>query len=79
MARSVFWWYILPIVPGYIVFTIGTMQFRPEKSISILIISASMALIVGGGVYWLNRYYTSKKLQTRIDKLNEWISELESM
>jgi len=78
LTRSIFWWYLLPIIPSFIAFTIGVMQINPEKSIPILIISVSAALIVGGGVYWRNRYYASKKLQIRIDKLHKWISELES-
>jgi len=78
LLRSVFWWYLLPIIPGFIAFTIGMAQSVPGKSLLMLLILVPTALIGGGGVYWLNRYYASKKLQIRIDKLREWISALES-
>jgi len=78
LGRNIFWWYLLPLIPGFIAFTIGMAQLSHGRSLQTLTKVGSAALILGGGVFWLNRYYASKKLQRRIDKLNELISVLES-
>ncbi len=82
LQRSVFWWTLLPLIPGLIVFIIGMMQFiMPEITLTILIIfGSSMVLSIGGVVFWLTRHHVQGKgdLQIKINKLNNWISELES-
>ena len=78
LVRSIFWWYLLPLIPGFIAFTIGMAQSIHGKFLQTSLKLGFLALITGGFVYWLNRYYASKKLQRRIDKLNELISVLES-
>jgi len=82
LQRSIFWWALLPLIPGLIVFIIGMIQnIMPEISLTILIIfGSSMVLSIGGVVFWLTRHHVKGKgeLQIRIDKLSNWISELES-
>ncbi len=77
LGRNVFWWYILPIVPGFLTLTVGMVQLVPEKALLILLVLGSTALIVGGVTIWLNRFYSSKKLQIRIVKLREYTTVLE--
>jgi hypothetical protein len=76
LARNVFWWYLLPFIPGFITFCSGRIQLEPENSLQILMFAVSV-FIFGGGVYWLNRYRCNKKLQPRIDKLRACIVALE--
>lgn len=78
LGRNVFWWYILPIVPGLLTLIIGMVELVPEKALLIILVLGSAALIVGGVVFWLNRFYSSNKLLIRIVKLREHITELES-
>lgn len=78
LARNIFWWYLLPLIPGFVFFTFGFMQLIPDKSTFTLIVVGSTFATVFGIVFWLNRFVATKKLQTKIDSLNSWITKLES-
>ena len=69
LHRSVWWWYLLPLVPGMLVAQIGQAMAHPERMSGIIafgVVAAAMA----AGIYWLNRR-AAERLQERIDRLNE--------
>lgn len=47
LARKVFWWYLLPMIPGAVAFTIGFVQLLPEKSTQTLVVLGSTFSFVG--------------------------------
>lgn len=73
LAKNIFWWYLLPILPGIIMYMIGGIQIDPEKSIGWVTIFTILCAVI----YWSNRYYYGNKLKTKIDRMNHLISELE--
>ena len=76
LARRIFWWYILPVIPGFVLFIIGMIKTVPQASLVMKSIVPIFGLMVGGMIYWLNRYYAARKLQIKIDALNATIDEL---
>ena len=69
LLRSVWWWYLLPFVPGVVVMVIGRALAQPERMVQIIAWSIGMIVImVGGNV--LNRR-AAARIQRRIDRLKE--------
>ncbi|WEK47577.1 MAG: hypothetical protein P0Y56_04595 [Candidatus Andeanibacterium colombiense] len=69
---SIFWWYLLPFIPGLAIFMAGTITARPPHSWGQAIGSAiGCAVTVGlfAGLWWLNRRVAAK-LQKRIDEID---------
>jgi hypothetical protein len=51
MLRSVWRWYIGPIIPGLVVFTVGLLPHRAGA----LAVGALFLALGSGGIIWLNR------------------------
>jgi hypothetical protein len=69
LLRSVWWWYLLPFVPGVLVLAIGHALAQPERTSRIIAWSVGMILLMVGG-YALNRR-AAARIQRRIDRLKE--------
>ena len=69
---SIFWWYILPFLPGLAVMVIGNGQ-NPATAANVPIWLRWVALAgmaaVFGGVWWLNQR-AARKLQKHIDEID---------
>jgi len=71
--RSIFWWYILPFIPGLVVMTVGNgmdPEFAakgPPLWVRWLVFAGMGAALAG--VWWLNQY-GARKLQGRIDEID---------
>jgi hypothetical protein len=69
LLRSVWWWYLLPFVPGVLVTVIGRALAQPERMAQIIAWSVGMIVIMVGG-YVLNQR-AAARIQRRIDRLKE--------
>jgi hypothetical protein len=69
LLRSVWWWYLLPLLPGMLVVQIGRALVHPERLTGVVIYCV---VVVGGaaGIHELNRR-AAARIQERIDRLNE--------
>jgi hypothetical protein len=68
LLRSVWWWYLLPFVPGFALILIGRLIERPDRWLRVLggaAVFAATFIIIGK----LNAR-VSRKLQGRIDDLD---------
>lgn len=67
---SIFWWYILPFLPGMAVFMTGTMLGErasgpePRDAVGFAVLIAMLA-----GVWWLNQL-GARRLQRHIDEID---------
>jgi hypothetical protein len=68
LLRRVWWWYVMPFVPGLTVLQIGQAVAHPERMQRLIVIAMGMVVLMAG-VYGLNRR-AATKLQHRIDALN---------
>ena len=69
LLRGVWKWYLLPLVPGMILFCLGPVMARPEKAslaVAVSIAAGNLAFFVFIGE--LNRR-AANKIQGRIDAL----------
>jgi hypothetical protein len=68
--RTVFWWYILPFLPGMAVFMTGTMLVQrangpePRDALGFAVLIAMLA-----GIWWLNQL-GARRLQRHIDEID---------
>ena len=68
--RSVFWWYILPFLPGMAVFMTGTMLAdrpngpEPRDALGFAVLSALLV-----GIWWINQL-GARRLQKHIDEID---------
>ena len=69
LLRSVWWWYLLPFVPGLIAVDVGMVFVHPERKWRIVVIRV-LAVVLTLGVYELNRR-AAARLQTQLDRLKE--------
>jgi hypothetical protein len=69
LLRSVWWWYLLPFVPGVLVLLIGQALEEPAR-ISRIIAAGVLVVVVMIGVHALNRRVTAG-IQRRLDRLKE--------
>jgi hypothetical protein len=69
LLRSVWWWYLLPFVPGFALVLIGRVAAEPERATRAAI-GTGIALVVFIGIWALNAY-AARKLQQEIDALGE--------
>jgi hypothetical protein len=67
LLRSVWRWYIGPIVPGLVVFTAGTMPKHGPWWMFLVL--ALFYLVVLGGIVWIN-YRAAKRLDRQIAELD---------
>ena len=69
---SIFWWYLLPFIPGMAVLMTGSIASRPPVgAVQTFGAVIAVAVIVGvfGGIWWLNLHW-ARKLQTHIDEID---------
>jgi len=69
---SIFWWYLLPFLPGLATMSIGAMMLRVEEGQSGIargIIGLSIMLAIFAGIWWLNVHWAGK-LQKHIDEID---------
>jgi hypothetical protein len=69
LLRSVWWWYLLPMVPGFIVLDIGLALEHPERTLRI-VAAGVLVIVLLLSVYELNRR-AAAGLQRRLDRLKE--------
>lgn len=71
--RGIFWWYIFPFMPGFVLIAIGNgldPEFGaagPPTWVRWLAFAGSTAIIAG--IWWLNQL-AARKLQRRIDEID---------
>lgn len=73
--RTIFWWYILPFMPGLFVMSLGNRAVRisdTKETATVgwqeLVLLAIIALFLGGIWYWNQR--AARKLQRHIDDID---------
>jgi hypothetical protein len=69
---GVFWWYLLPFIPGMVVMIVGSMALRADEGQAGIIkgligLTVTAALFVG--IWWLNQW-GARKLQKNIDDID---------
>jgi hypothetical protein len=69
LLRSVWRWYILPMVPGFLVLDIGMAREHPERTLRI-VAGGVLALLLALGIHELNRRGAAG-LQRRLDRLKD--------
>jgi hypothetical protein len=69
LLRSVWWWYLLPLLPGMLLVQIGQALEHPERLLRIIAYCVVVAAITVG-IYALNRH-AAARIQERIDRLKE--------
>jgi hypothetical protein len=70
--RSIFWWYILPFLPGLIMILIGNGLVTPAGNgppIWVRWLSLAMMIGIFVGIWWLNQL-GARKLQRRIAEID---------
>jgi hypothetical protein len=70
--QSIFWWYLLPFVPGLALVTAGSMALRIEEGAEGVmrgVIALSVMLVIFVGVGLLNLHW-ARKLQQHIDRID---------
>jgi hypothetical protein len=80
MLDTVFYWYLLPWVPGFTLQHISfwtTTDLTKLSNVMIGVILAFFEVAVFAGAYYLNKHYAKKKLQLREKELQELRSALE--
>jgi len=70
--RAIFWWYILPFIPGLVLVTIGNW-FDPDYGKSAptearVLVSGSLVAVVAL-IWWLNQR-GARRLQRKIDEID---------
>jgi hypothetical protein len=65
LLRSVWWWYIGPIVPGLVVFTVGLLPHR----VGAMVFYPSFFLAVLGLIVWVNQR-AAARLERKIAELD---------
>jgi hypothetical protein len=68
LLRAVWWWYLLPFVPGFLLITIGRVAADPERATRVAI-GTLIALLVFLGIGTLNARKAAK-IQQDIDALD---------
>ena len=69
LLRSVWWWYLLPLLPGMLLVQIGQALEYPER-LSRIIVYCVVGAAGAAGIYALNRL-AAARIQERIDRLRE--------
>ena len=75
--RSIFWWYILPFIPGIALILIGNgqdPQMAKHAPIWLRWVGLGATATMFAGVWWLNQL-GARKLQRRIEEIDQLISE----
>lgn len=67
LLRAVWWWYLLPFVPGFVVLEVGYLQSRSGPASGVVGLGIVGAAIMVG-IHFLNRY-AADRIQERIDRL----------
>jgi hypothetical protein len=69
---SIFWWYLLPFIPGMVVMSTGSVMLRPPEGAAQTVGAAIAGLVLVGtfaGIWWLNLHW-ARKLQKHIDEID---------
>lgn len=77
LLRSVFWWYILPFIPGLALVLIGNGQdpaMAKHVPIWLRWVALGGIVTVFAGAWWLNQL-GARRLQRRIDEIDLLMSE----
>jgi len=68
LLRSVWSWYLAPVIPGLVGLMLARARINPGRLLPIVLSSALIALLFIF-VWWLN-HQAARRLQSRIDELN---------
>ena len=69
LVRGVWWWYLLPLVPGMLLVQIGQAIAHPDR-LSRIIVYCVVIVVGAAGVHHWNRRGAAR-LQQRIDRLKQ--------
>lgn len=78
--KGIFWWYILPFLPGLALVIAGngrdpaTLAAGPPIWVRWLVLAGMVAFIAG--IWWLNQH-VARKLQKRIEEIDALTGEIE--
>ena len=75
LKRNFFWWYLLPLLPGFILIVLSATTGVPP--VVRWIFAAFMALIAGG-IYWASNYQLRKDLIPQRNELQSLLAGLEN-
>lgn len=70
--RAVFWWYLLPFLPGLVLMVVGSWNVRethPDGPGWRDAVGLTVMAAIFGGIWWLNQL-AARKLQKRIDEID---------
>jgi hypothetical protein len=73
--RSIFWWYLLPFLPGLVLVIVGSASARAGGAVAVAMakpiewIAVAIAGVLFAGIWWLNQRIADK-LQRRIDEID---------
>jgi len=73
---NVVYWYVLPTYPGLILFLLGFIHI-PGK-IKLIVFGFLLAIAMGIGVHFLNKWAAKKQFTPRLQKIDELIKVMES-
>lgn len=69
LRRGVWWWYLLPFAPGFLVMEIGQLLAHPERRSRIIAVSV-LVMASGVGIYARSRR-AAARIQRQIDRLEQ--------
>jgi CubicO group peptidase (beta-lactamase class C family) len=81
LLRNVFWWYLLPLCIPMMAFFIHVSWILSSSWWDFSVAVAFwclFALVIDGGIYWLNQYAVRKDLEPRRQDLAKLVASLES-
>lgn len=79
MLKNIFWWYLLPLIPGMVAFLIWIAWKLRDAGISAMLLVAVVGLfcaLVFWGVYLLNQQAVKKSFEPRRDELEALLASL---
>jgi hypothetical protein len=74
--RGIFWWYILPFIPGMVLIVVGKMLSLPAGPARPQWIGLAVMVALLAGIWWLNQL-AARKLQRRIDEIDALTGRVE--
>jgi len=75
--NSIFWWYLLPFIPGLMTMVMGSMALRIEEGMDGIVrgvIGLAVMTAIFAGVWWMNLHWAGK-LQKHIDAIDALMGE----
>ena len=71
LLRSVLWWYLLPLLTGYLLYFWGAHPATTDRLVDLAVFA-----LVGGALYWANLYAARRSLEPLQKEIEATISEI---